>query len=436
MDMDQEPRRGYRASAVQVMIALSKTEEQLAFEAVNGVRGIFTDTAPIGLDALTKEPEPIPMVIDGLLQADAFGFVGPGGAAKTTIMLLVMIHVILGRELWGHQITNPGPCLFVSQEDPQRTMTFRIHMLCRALLLNREDIDKIAEQLFIHDVSNEVARFVESDGYGNLGLTNHLDDLIALYQGKGIRIACFDPATYFGPGERYVNDGEALLMKVARRVAHAWGCAAGYIHHTGQSAARDKTIDQYAGRGGSAFADNSRTVWVLHSYEGSKQNLPLLPAEIAPQDVAEGNVSYLVVAKLSGAKRLDKPLWVIRDGFEFTLIKLSVQPYAREAEEARENESRCEILKQVCEFLSTSQSRNEYPTKNSIRENLTVTLNNTKIGKTRVSGIIDLGIQKQILHEKEIPQGHRQGRKKTYLVAVAMPAVVDGNLVTGEPLGE
>ena len=63
-------------------------------------------------------------------------------------------------------------------------------------------------------------------------------------------------------------------------------------------------------------------------------------------------------------------------------------------------------------------------------------LNAKKIGKSRVADIVEMGLQKGILGVKDVPEEHRRGRKKDYLVAHAAPKVTDGELVAGEPLGE
>ncbi len=53
------------------------------------------------------------------------------------------------------------------------------------------------------------------------------------------------------------------MIDAARRIRNAVKCGVIYVHHTGKANARDRTLDQYSGRGGSALADGSRMVHVL-----------------------------------------------------------------------------------------------------------------------------------------------------------------------------
>ena len=66
-----------------------------------------------------------------------------------------------------------------------------------------------------------------------------------------------------------MNDAEQGLIEAARRLRKALNCCIRYIHHTGKQNARDKSTDQYTGRGGSAFADGCRMVHVLQPLDAS-----------------------------------------------------------------------------------------------------------------------------------------------------------------------
>lgn len=66
------------------------------------------------------------------------------------------------------------------------------------------------------------------------------------------------------------REGEQGLIEAARRVRRAIECCVLYVHHSGKQNARDRATDQYAGRGGSAFADSSRMVLVLQNVSPDK----------------------------------------------------------------------------------------------------------------------------------------------------------------------
>jgi RecA-family ATPase len=76
-------------------------------------------------------------------------------------------------------------------------------------------------------------------------------------------LVTIDPSVSFGVGESGVNDPEQGLIEAGRRLRKTLNCRVRFIHHTGKQVARDQIKDQYAGRGGSAFADGARMVHVL-----------------------------------------------------------------------------------------------------------------------------------------------------------------------------
>ena len=74
----------------------------------------------------------------------------------------------------------------------------------------------------------------------------------------------------FGVGESRVNDAEQGLIEAFRIIRNQLDCCVEGIHHTGKANARDKSTDQYSGRGGSALADGARMVAVLYTLTPSE----------------------------------------------------------------------------------------------------------------------------------------------------------------------
>ncbi len=240
--------------------------------ATNGANGhddgrqpIFTAPHPIGYDETFATMPPAPKVlIPGILPCDVFGLVGPGGTAKTTFVLWLMICIILNFIIFGRTVNGPGPCLLISAEDKKATIRYRVNRLCHALHLNEAQQRKVGEELYIEDVTGKMVNFVQVSRDGNLIFSDHPDEIIKAYGDAGVRLTVCDPAVFFGAGERFVNDNEASLMQAGRKIQQGLGDGAfGYIHHTGQAVAREGITDQYAGRGGSAFADNARGILVM-----------------------------------------------------------------------------------------------------------------------------------------------------------------------------
>jgi len=125
-------------------------------------------------------------------------------------------------------------------------------------------------------------------------------------------LVVIDPAVSFGVGEARVNDAEQALVEAARRIRAELKCCARYVHHSGKASARDKVLDQYAGRGGSAFADGARMVAVLQPLTldewRTATGAPLLSGE---------NGMVLARPKLTYCAPLPDIL-ISRKGFSFT----------------------------------------------------------------------------------------------------------------------
>ena len=122
-----------------------------------------------------------------------------------------------------------------------------------------------------------------------------------------------DPLVSFGVGESRVNDAEQGLIEAFRVLRNELNCCIEGIHHTGKAVARDKTLDQYAGRGGSALADGARMVAVMQ---------PLAAKEWAKSTgslLAEGETGLVMAfPKLSYCKP-QTPIFIRRKGFAFRM---------------------------------------------------------------------------------------------------------------------
>lgn len=388
------------------------------------------ERANIGFDATfgPVEPAQVPMVIEGLIPQTAFGIVGAGGTIKTTQLLRAMICTVLGREALGRRVLMPGPCLFVTAEDDKETARYRIRKMCESMGLSEADKRAVAEGLFVEDASGTIARLVQQGSDGNLAFSPLVNALVDEYRDAGIRICVFDPAAYFGPGERHVNDGEALLMAAARRISREIGSATGYIHHTGKVAARERIIDAYAGRGGSAFADNARMIGVMLPYDRSDKGL-VMPARIREAiNGSDPEITLLYVAKLSYGKRPDQPLWILRDPVDpWRFVEAwgeSLNDEQRKtARKDAEAALRFEILASIWDHLTSEVKAGRYPTKNSVREGQHVEAHGVKVGKQRISDLIDFGIARGFIESRDMPPDKVKGAAKTYLTAKHKPTL-------------
>lgn len=219
---------------------------------------------PITPEELASARPTPPCIVENLLFADVATLIAPGGMGKTTFELFQVIHVVLGLPLLGHKVIKPGPVLILTAEDSREILVARLRLIMDAMELSDADRRRAINLICISDVSGSGFRLTHVVEQIVLP-SDKIDQLI-----EGCRVlrpvlVVIDPAVSFSIGETRVNDSEQGLVEAARRLRNALGCCVQYIHHTGKENARNKTVDQYSGRGGSAFADGSRMVHVLQS---------------------------------------------------------------------------------------------------------------------------------------------------------------------------
>lgn len=172
----------------------------------------------------------------------------------------------------------------------------------------------------------------------------------------------FDPLVSFGVGESRVNDAEQGLIEAFRVFRNHLDCCIEGIHHTGKANAREKTSDQYSGRGGSALADGSRMVVVMHPVEPQewfqKTGTPLAESE-------SGLVMHF--AKLSYSKR-PASIYVRRNGYLFSQAQIA---------ELSEADLRRRNMDRVLEFVRSEYNKGKHLNKTEL-EKLTNDLDMTR----------------------------------------------------------
>lgn len=205
-------------------------------------------------------------IVENYLFADVALLSAAGGTGKTTLMLFEIVHIILGKPLYGLAVKQPGPVLLVTAEDPREILLGRLHRIMERLNLTEQEQAAVERDFLIWDVSGEISRLVTLDSTGNLTLTGMADDIIEQAQLIAPVLIVMDPIVSFGPGEARLNDAEQMLILAARRMVRALDCCVRYVTHVSQNAANNGTRGQYAARGGTALSDGARMVAVLNRF--------------------------------------------------------------------------------------------------------------------------------------------------------------------------
>lgn len=250
---------------------------------------------PVKLDGAITEDEWLSArasqraIVDQWFYEDVGCFIAPGGTGKTTLLLFQVIHIVLDRPLFGYDICAPGTVVILTAEDSRETLVARLRAMCAQLGLTEQEVRRVREDVIITDVSGKGIKLttVEKDV---VMPSAQLDRLIVQIGLLGPSLLIVDPMVSFGVGESRVNDAEQGMIDAARRIRNAARCAVIYVHHTGKENARNKTTDQYSGRGGSALADGSRMVHVLQRVTPDEWTT-------ATGDVLEGEDAGFVLAR-------------------------------------------------------------------------------------------------------------------------------------------
>jgi hypothetical protein len=284
--------------------------------------GAILSITPVGLAVLEAAPDEPDVIVEKLMLMDAQGLVAPGSTGKTTLAIFEGIHIVLGRKLWGREIVKPGKVLFVTAEDSYKMTVSRLNHIVRALDLTPTEREIVSEGFFVEDVSTTDARLVRAEKNGLICPTKLFADIVAGYSDQHLSLVHLDPASLLGPGELTGNDGMAELMRTARRISTATGATCQIVHHVAQVVARNGVQDQYAGRGGTAFADNSRGNRQLvrigergYEFRGKKYRMP---DTISDDDLERGRVLAILVHKLSYVELDPYPIFILRQGYRFT----------------------------------------------------------------------------------------------------------------------
>ncbi len=296
------------------------------------------------LEELSLTPRAI---VPGLLFADLRLRIAPGGVGKTTLALFEAMQLALRRPLWGHWPAVPGNTVIISREDPRGILLARLRELMRHAGLSDSERAEVLQRVRILDLSSLDFRLAAV--VGDVVLPNRLaiEELLQHVTADGWMPdwMIFDPAISLGVGETRVNDSEQGLIEAGRLIRNELNCCVEFIHHSGKQNARESTLDQYSGRGGSAFADGARMVAVL---QPQSRDAWQQATGQALGDTETGLV--MALAKTSYSPPCD-PLYIRRDGWRFEQV--SICPMSPERRQAAADE-------QVMQFLQHEASQGRH----------------------------------------------------------------------------
>ena len=340
-------------------------------------------------------------IVENYLYADVAQLVAPGGTGKTTQVLHEMACIALGWPVWGMKVVNPGRSILITAEDSAELCYARLWQVMQGMELNDTEIQTVIDNVVVWDVSGEEIRLIRSD-HRMITLTSLADELSEAFKDEDIRLITFDPVVSFGASESAVNDDAQGLILAARRIRNKLNCCVRYVAHTSQEVARNKIMDMYASRGGTASADGSRMVAVLAGWdEGNQNKKHRLPATC---DLRDGDtVTMMSRPKLSYCP-LQPLLFIRRRGYHFEHFT---------EEPKLSNEERDRIIKnQICQWVTSQVTQGKRHNKTGL-----ISFHDSvfKIPRALARTLVEQLISEQRLISLQLPDEEKQGSRKYYL---------------------
>jgi hypothetical protein len=337
--------------------------------------------------------------------ADVAQVVAPGGTGKTTLLIYESVQIALGRPLWGLDVLSPGWTLYISAEDQRARLLARLREILAPMDLPPAARRAAIEGFRVWDVAGEQIKLIRADGQ-NILLTTLADDIVTAYRDTPPAVVVFDPLVSFGASEQAINDNEQGIITAARRIVRGLNCCVRLVHHTGKGNARDGTLDQYSGRGGSALADGSRMTTVLQAW------IPDTGSGLTPpqgcKSGSDSSITVMARAKLSFAP--PQPLiWIQRTGY--TYDHWTEQPKLSPEAALSANAD------QVERYLISQYAEERYHTTRSLE-----TAPDIGMSRRAIRAAVDELYLAHRVYDAPLPEKMRVGARKTYLHCAKIPA--------------
>lgn len=277
-------------------------------------------TSTFTLDELGTAPPPVAFVVNPYIPAGKPTLLAAaGGTGKSTLIAKLAISITTGTPFFGCEV-DPGTVVIVTAEDDREDYRRRLYPL--TILLDAEEVALVERRLIIIDLGGTTKTLVE--GGHTPKVSDFADDLgreIARIA-PGAKLIIFETMSKLSFADENANNGVACFVAAVERVASYTGAAALISHHTSKESARKAQTDAAAGRGGSALADNCRSVMVLAAPskpgDVTEPDVKAIATTFSPDALAARRLLILRHAKSNHAraapllamKRVDGPLLV------------------------------------------------------------------------------------------------------------------------------
>jgi hypothetical protein len=177
-----------------------------------------------------------------------------GGTGKSYIALMLAVSTVLGRPLFGVDVTR-CKALFVSLEDDANVVRHRLAQICRTWLINPLELEGL---LHIADGTEQPELFsAETRGAGRTTETHA--ELSELVQREGFGLVVVDNASDAYGGDEIQRRQVRAFMRSLVEVARQVNCAVLLLAHVDKNTSRSKPEGGEGYSGSTAWHNSARS---------------------------------------------------------------------------------------------------------------------------------------------------------------------------------
>lgn len=198
------------------------------------------------LTAFKTEPDPIDIVLAGMIAGTVGSLVAQGGAGKSWLALQISTALAGGPDLAGFGIPKTGRVLYLPAEDPASAIAHRLHALGKYF-------DDDARQT----VSRNMTILPLMGLLVNLALQEWSEAIER--RADGVRLIVIDTLRRFHIEDENAGGAMTMILGVLEGICRRTGASVLFLHHTAKGAALNGAGgEQQASRGSSVLVDNIR----------------------------------------------------------------------------------------------------------------------------------------------------------------------------------
>ncbi len=241
--------------------------------------------------------------------------VGPGGVAKSTLLLMMAIATVAGRDdICGFAIAEPGPVWVWNNEDELQEMQRRIAAVMREFNVSWSDIcgeDGESRLYVTSGVDRPLILATRKGDWGVVEGTPQVDEIIAEVKARGIVAFMADPLVEFHDADENNNVHMKTVLGQFRRIAHMGDCATVVSAHTRKPS--QASSDGFAGdmdsmRGGGSQVAAVRIGATMFHMSAKDAKGYVLPPGTTPHDFVR-----LDIGKINIGLKPKEPKWYRHD---------------------------------------------------------------------------------------------------------------------------